>query len=67
MYLDTDPHSIDVRNEYLNHIVRMFELSGLPKNTAQASALYALDIETRTHSHSIPELESRPLACLLAC
>jgi endothelin-converting enzyme/putative endopeptidase len=45
-YLKTDPKSVTTRNEYQDHIRKMFELLGHPSTTAAAEAQTVMNIET---------------------
>jgi putative endopeptidase len=45
-YLNDDAKSVEIRNKYLAHIARMFELAGTPAGQAKMDAAVALQMET---------------------
>jgi putative endopeptidase len=45
-YLKTDPKSVEIRNAYVKHVQKMFELVGDSAETAAAKAQAVLDVET---------------------
>jgi endothelin-converting enzyme/putative endopeptidase len=45
-YLNDDAKSVEIRNKYLAHIARMFELAGTPSAQAKADAAVVLQMET---------------------
>jgi putative endopeptidase len=46
-YLDEDEHTLNIRNKYKEHVVRMFELTGFSHEEALKNVEAVLKIETR--------------------
>ncbi len=46
-YLDEDESTVNIRNEYRNHVVKMFELTGFTPEQAEKNMEAVLRIETR--------------------
>jgi putative endopeptidase len=45
-YSNDDAKSVEIRNKYVTHIARMFELAGMPAASAKAEATVVLQMET---------------------
>jgi putative endopeptidase len=45
-YLNNDAKSVEIRNKYVAHIARMFELAGMPAAAVKANAAVVLQMET---------------------
>ncbi len=58
-YLNSDKRSVEIRKEYLNHISRMFQLTGDDSLTAENKAQRVMVLETRLASASMTRLERR--------
>ncbi len=58
-YLKSDPHSVQLREQYVAHVTRMFELLGDPATRAAAEAKTVMAIETRLAQASMPRVEMR--------
>jgi len=58
-YLSEDDRSISIRNEYINYISRILELSGIPDESAQSKAKEIIKFETRLAKASMTRLERR--------
>jgi putative endopeptidase len=62
-YLATDPRSKEIKDAYIKHITRMFELAGTESKQAAADAATVLNIETQLAQLSSTRLELRnPIA-----
>jgi putative endopeptidase len=53
-YLEDDQNTLDLRNRYLRHVTRMFELFGDDAQTAAQNGQTVLSIETRLAGASLP-------------
>jgi putative endopeptidase len=49
----------DIRDAYVKHVARLFELTGVPAAAAAKKAANVLAFETRLAQHSIPRVEMR--------
>lgn len=49
----------DIRDAYVRHVAKLFELTGVPADAAAAKAANVLAFETRLAEHSIPRVEMR--------
>ena len=58
-YTQTDKRSVEIRDEYLKHIVRMFELLGDNNEKAVAEAQAAIAIESKLAEVSMTAIERR--------
>jgi putative endopeptidase len=58
-YVKDDPRSTEIREEYLKHVAKMFELMGYPTDKAIIAANTIMDIETRMAKASMTRLERR--------
>ena len=58
-YTNTDDRSKQIREEYVKHVTRMFELLGDSKKSAKANAETVMNIETRLAKASMTRLEQR--------
>lgn len=58
-YTNTDDRSNNIRNEYLNHITKMFELSGSSKDEAKNAASIILQFETQLANASLTRTAMR--------
>ncbi|MCU1337403.1 MAG: Endothelin-converting enzyme 1 [Bryobacterales bacterium] len=58
-YLKTDEKSVDLRNKYLTHVQKVFELLGLPAADAQKKAAAVLAIETELAKGSMDRVARR--------
>lgn len=58
-YLSEDERTVEIRNEYVNHLVKMFELIGETPDVAVGKALKVMEIETRLAKASLSRLECR--------
>lgn len=45
-YFNTDSRTINIRNEYVKHVQKMFDLIGTEKSTSEKSAVSVMTIET---------------------
>jgi putative endopeptidase len=55
----TKPENKGIRDAYVQHIAKLFELTGVPAADAAKKAANVLDFETRLAQHSIPRVEMR--------
>jgi len=58
-YLSKDERSKEIRNEYVKHISKIFELAGISKEQAGKDAETILNIETQLAQTSLTRLELR--------
>lgn len=58
-YLQTDNRSIEIRNEYVQHMAKMFSLAGDSESLAQQKAERVMALETRLAKASLSRLEQR--------
>ncbi len=58
-YVKTDAKSIEIREKYLQHLQRMFELIGDPAPTAKGEALTVMEIETALAKSSLTRVDKR--------
>jgi len=58
-YTQTDAKSKEIREHYLRHIQKLFEMLGDPYNVAQANATVVMQIETRLAKSSWTAVERR--------
>ncbi len=58
-YLKTDPHSVELRQEYVAHMTRMFGLLGDPAPRAAAEAKAVMALETQLAQASMTNVERR--------
>jgi putative endopeptidase len=58
-YLSDDQRSKEIRNEYFNHVKKVFNLLGLPEESAKESAAIIIEIETRLAQVSYTRVERR--------
>ena len=58
-YLKTDDKSREIRDKYLAHVAKMFELAGDDPAAAAARAQTVLSIETKLAEGSMPRVEQR--------
>lgn len=58
-YLKDDKDSKKLRDQYVQHVARLFELTGVPEAEAKNKADHVLAFETRLAKHSIPRVELR--------
>jgi len=58
-YLKTDPKSVDLRKQYVAHIARMFELSGIAPAAAAKKADVVMAIETALAKGSFDKVSRR--------
>ncbi len=58
-YTKTDEKSVDIRNKYLVHVQKMFELLGDKPDVAKAEAAKVMEIETALAKASLTRVERR--------
>jgi endothelin-converting enzyme/putative endopeptidase len=58
-YTKTDAKSQEIRNQYLRHVQRMFELMGDPKAAAAEEAKTVMTIETALAEKSLTQVQKR--------
>ena len=58
-YLDNDDVTVNIRNKYKEHIVKMFQLAGFDKAAAKKKMEAVMDIETRIAKASFSAVEQR--------
>jgi putative endopeptidase len=58
-YLKDDPKSVELRQKYLAHVQRMFELAGRSPETAKADAATVMRIETELAKGSLDRVSRR--------
>lgn len=58
-YTKDDQKSKDIRNEYINHASRMFELIGIPEKEAKANAQVVMKIENKLALASMTPVQLR--------
>ncbi len=58
-YLKDDKDSKKLRDEYVAHVAKLFELTGVSADEAKKKADHVLAFETRLARHSIPRVELR--------
>jgi putative endopeptidase len=58
-YTKTDPKSIEIREKYLAHVARMFELLGDKPEVAKTEAQTVMDMETALAKASLTRVERR--------
>jgi putative endopeptidase len=58
-YLKTDPKSVEIRQKYLAHVQRMFELAGYTPDKAKAAADTVMRVETSLAKASLDRVSQR--------
>ena len=58
-YLDNDDVTVNIRNKYKEHIVKMFQLAGFDEAAAKKKMEAVIDIETRIAKASFSAVEQR--------
>jgi endothelin-converting enzyme/putative endopeptidase len=58
-YLKSDPKSVELRQKYLEHVQRMFELAGYTAETAKANAATVMRMETELAKGSLDRVSRR--------
>lgn len=58
-YLDNDDVTVNIRNKYKEHIVKMFQLAGFDEAAAKKKMDAVMDIETRIAKASFSAVEQR--------
>jgi putative endopeptidase len=58
-YLSQDPRSVEIRTEYVKHVSKMFQLSGMDENQASKDAETVLKLETELARISSTKIEQR--------
>ena len=58
-YLDNDDATVNIRNKYKEHIVKMFQLAGFDEAAAKKKMEAVMDIETRIAKASFSAVEQR--------
>ena len=58
-YLDNDDVTVNIRNKYKEHIVKMFQLAGFDEAAAKKKMEAVMDIETRIAKASFSAVEQR--------
>jgi putative endopeptidase len=58
-YLKTDPKSVEIRQKYVAHVERTFELAGYPADRAKAAADTVLRLETELAKASLDRVSQR--------
>lgn len=58
-YLDNDDVTVNIRNKYKEHIVKMFQLAGFDEAAAKKNMEAVMDIETRIAKASFSAVEQR--------
>ncbi|HZL68937.1 MAG TPA: M13 family metallopeptidase, partial [Candidatus Limnocylindrales bacterium] len=58
-YLKTDQKSVELRNQYVQHVTKMFQLLGESPEKAAADAKTVLDLETELAKASMDRVERR--------
>ena len=58
-YLDNDAVTVNIRNKYKEHIVKMFQLAGFDEAAAKKKMEAVMDIETRIAKASFSAVEQR--------
>ena len=58
-YLDNDDVTVNIRNKYKEHIVKMFQLAGFDEPAAKKKMEAVMDIETRIAKASFSAVEQR--------
>jgi putative endopeptidase len=58
-YLNDDPRSKEIRDEYVIYVGKMFQLAGNDEATATAKAAKIMSLETRLAKASMPRLDTR--------
>ena len=58
-YFKTDPKSIEIRDQYLAHVQKMFELAGEPAAQAKGDAATVMAIETALAKGSLDRVSQR--------
>ena len=58
-YLDNDDATVNIRNKYKEHIVKMFQLAGFDEAAATKKMEAVMDIETRIAKASFSAVEQR--------
>lgn len=58
-YLDNDDVTVNIRNKYKEHIVKMFQLAGFDEAAAKKKMEAVMDIETRIAKVSFSAVEQR--------
>ncbi len=64
-YANTDPKSVEIREKYVAHMARMFELAGFPVAEAQRKAAAVMKIETALAGVSLDNVSRRNPQLLL--
>lgn len=63
-YTNADDRSKEIRAEYVKHVAKMFELTGINTETAQKNAEVVMNIETRLAEKSKTNTEMRNIPAL---
>lgn len=63
-YTNDDDRSKEIRTEYVKHVAKMFELTGINTETAQKNAEVVMNIETRLAEKSKTNTEMRNIPAL---
>ncbi|QGY46014.1 hypothetical protein GM418_20775 [Maribellus comscasis] len=63
-YTNQDERSIEIREEYVKHVAKMFELAGIESEMAKENAETIMDIETRLAENSKTRVEMRNIPAL---
>lgn len=58
-YLRDDDKSREIRENYVRHVARMFELAGTPADQAEQNARTVMDLETRLAKASMARVDRR--------
>ncbi len=58
-YLNNDNRTVEIQNEYVGHIAKMFELTGVDAKNARNNAEIVMALETRLAKSSLSRLERR--------
>lgn len=58
-YIDTDEHTTEIRNKYVEHVGKMFQLAGVDAEQATKDAATVLRIETRLAKAAYSNVELR--------
>ena len=60
-YLDQDPHSKEIRQQYVDHMVRMFKFIGIDETKGRKDAEMILAMETKLATPQLDKVESRDM------
>lgn len=58
-YLDNDAHTVNIRNKYKEHIVKMFKMFGYSDAFSKAAMQAVMDIETRLATAAFDQVKLR--------